>query len=103
MELPFRVIRQNGTEHRIVGINRNDWQGLDDPCPNCGHHEFDHFTVSGGHYGPRGTAIIERTDFWDSKRRLFTRCRKCGEILYKHPAFDLLFDYDGNDDAQIEI
>lgn len=81
-------------------VIRADWEGLSEPCPECGTQEFDHFEVVGGHYGAFGAAVIERTDFWDAKRPLFTKCRGCGEALYKHPAFDLLF---GSEDDRSDL
>ena len=92
MKQQIRVIRENGVESRIERIDRDDWDGVDDPCPNCGTREFNHYTASGGHFGQQGTNIVERTDFWNSERKLFTQCRHCDEVLYKHPAFDLLFE-----------
>lgn len=98
MESPIRVIGQDGMVREITGIDREGWDGINDSCPDCGGCEFDHFTATGGHFGRRGTAVIERTDYWDAKCQLFTRCRDCDEVLYKHPAFDLLFEYGDNDD-----
>lgn len=103
MRIRIRVIHDSGVEHRIEGIARDDWHGLGDPCPECGHREFDHFQTSGGHYGPYQSTVIERTDFWDANQPLFTRCRGCKEILYKHPAFDLLYPIDGDDEAVIRF
>lgn len=91
MEIHVRIILDDGTEHSIVGISREDWSGLGDPCPECGHREFNHFTSAGGLYGPYQGAVVERSDFWDANRPLFTRCRSCREILYQHPAFELLY------------
>jgi len=103
MELRIRVIYEDGTEHSICGISRDDWSGLGDPCPECGHQEFNHFKSAGGHYGPYQSAVIERTDFWDANRPLFTRCRDCREILYQHPAFALLYPLEGDEEAVIEL
>lgn len=103
MSLRICVIREDGTEHSIEGITRSDWHGLGDPCPECNHQEFDHFNATGGHYGPYQGAVIERTDFWDANQPLFTRCRGCDEILYKHPAFDLLYPLEGDEDAVIRL
>ena len=100
MEDSIQVTREDGTTKEIVGVDRDDWDGLSDPCPVCGSCEFDHFATTGGHFGRQGTAVIERTDYWDAKRQLFTRCRGCDEVLYKHPAFDLLFEYSGNCPAE---
>jgi Zn finger protein HypA/HybF involved in hydrogenase expression len=103
MNLRLRIIHDDGTEHNIEGIMRADWDSLTDPCPKCGGQEFDYFQVSGGHYGSHQGTIIERKDFWDANQPLFTRCRDCDEILYKHPAFDLLYSVEGNDDTVIKF
>lgn len=93
MEVTMRVIGEDGNEREICGIERDDWNDMSDPCPECGGREFNQISTSGGHYGPRNTAIVMRSDFWGVEQSLFTRCRDCREILYKHPAFDLLFDF----------
>ncbi|MFA9427120.1 hypothetical protein [Natronorubrum sp. A-ect3] len=103
METRIRVTDEDGKETEITGVNRNDWDGLSESCPECGSDEFDHFEVTGGHYGKQGKAIIERTDYWSAKQSLFTQCKSCGEVLYKHPAFDLLFDLDGDSDTVFEM
>lgn len=103
MRFQIRVIDDDGAEYRIEGITRDDWDGLIDPCPECGQQEFNHFKASGGHYGTYQDTVIERADFWDGTQPLFTRCRSCKETLYKHPAFELLYPVDGDDDAVIRL
>jgi len=103
MRLQIRVIRDDGTECIIEGIARDDWNSLHDRCPECGNREFDHFRASGGHYGPNENTVVERSDFWDAKLPLYTRCRSCREILYKHPAFELLYSVGDNDDVVLEF
>jgi len=44
-----------------------------------------------------------RSDFWDAEQSLFTRCRECREILYKHPAFDLLFPSDDSEEFSLDF
>lgn len=75
----------------ITGLARDDWDGLDDPCPACGAREFDHLSTTGGHYGVRDEAVVSKSDFWDAERALLTRCRGCERTLYRHPAAELLF------------
>ncbi|MFD1600463.1 hypothetical protein [Halobellus rarus] len=99
MELSIRVIDENGNEQTISGVKRENWENMTDSCPECGGREFNHFSTSGGHYGTNDSAVVLRSDFWDAERPLFTRCRDCREILYKHPAFDLLV----NSDEDVEI
>jgi len=86
----------------ISGVDRDDWDGLADPCPACGGREFDHVATAGGRYGVRDGAVVSRSDFWDAERALWTRCRGCERILYKHPAADLLFDPGEDGGAAIE-
>ena len=82
----------NGDEHELTCVERDDWSSLSDPCPECGGQEFNHISTSGGHYGSRDGPVVLRSDFWGAEKPLFTRCRDCRAVLYKHPAFDLLFD-----------
>ncbi len=44
-----------------------------------------------------------RTDYWSAERTLLTKCKSCNEELFKHPAFDLLFDPDGENNAVFEM
>lgn len=101
MKLSMRVIDEDGNEQTISAVKREDWENMTDPCPECGGCEFNHFSTSGEHYGSRDSAVVMRSDFWDAERSLFTRCRDCREILYKHPAFDLLFK--SNDDVETSL
>lgn len=71
-------------------IDRDDWHGMSDPCPECHETEFDHVRYEGGHYGQYQEAIIERTDHWYQKGSLYTACKECDEVLYKNPAYDIL-------------
>ncbi|WP_144050369.1 hypothetical protein [Halorubrum persicum] len=103
MRLSIRVIDQDGTEQIITGIKRDDWENMNDPCPECGDVEFNHFSVSGGHYGSRDSAVVMRSDFWDADQSLFTSCRECREILYKHPAFDLLFSSEDSEGIPLDF
>ena len=103
MDIRVKVTFQTGETTHIEGSKREDWGGLMDPCPVCGDHEFDHFRVSGGHYGKEGNDIVERTDYWSAKQVLFTQCKSCDEVLFKHPAFDLLFDPENDNEAVIEM
>jgi formate dehydrogenase maturation protein FdhE len=96
-----RTLRVVGDDRSftITGVERGEWEGMDDACPACGGREFDHVATAGGHYGVRdGTAVL-RSDFWDADRAVRTRCRDCGTVLHKHPAFDLLFGPDADGGA----
>ena len=103
MRLSIQVIDQNGNEQTISGVKRDDWESMNDSCPECGGLEFNHFSASGGHYGSRDTAVVMRSDFCDADRSLYTRCRDCREILYKHPAFDLLFLSDDSEEIPLDF
>lgn len=74
----------------IEYIERDDWEGMADPCPECGGTEFDHMRYEGGHYGQYHDTVIERTDYWDQHGSLYTACKDCDEVLYKSPAYDVL-------------
>lgn len=74
----------------IEYIERRDWEGVNEACPECQATEFDHVRYEGGHYAQQGTAVVERTDYWEQKGRLYTACKECDEILYKHPAYAVI-------------
>ena len=80
---------------RIEAVSRDDWAGLTDPCPECHGTEFDRVWYEGGHYGHEGEAVVLRTDYWDQKGEIYTACKECGVVLYKHPAYDLLRTLEG--------
>lgn len=74
----------------IESICRDDWSDMSDPCPECGSTEFEHIRFEGGAYGRSGDAVILRTDYWDRQGSLYTACRGCDTVLYKHSAYDIL-------------
>lgn len=74
----------------IEYIERDDWDNISDPCPECSGTEFEHVQYEGGHYGQYQGTVIQRTDYWDHKGSLYTACKDCDEILYKNPAYDVL-------------
>lgn len=91
MDRQFCVVGEDGTDTVINGVRNDEWDGLGSACPRCDATEYRHFTASGGRYGTRDGAVVLRSDYWDSERRLFTECLDCELVLYKHPAFDLLY------------
>ncbi|WP_336022423.1 hypothetical protein [Halobellus salinisoli] len=98
MERAFRVTA-DGQSFTITDVEREDWTDMRDPCPACGGRAFDHVSTSGGRYESGETAVVRRADRWTAERSLFTGCRRCGAVLDKHPAFDLLFDRGGDDEG----
>lgn len=75
-------------------VVREDWDGMNESCPECGGTEFDHFHMEGGDYGQTTNgAVILRTDYGASKQTLLTVCKPCGAVLHKHPAADLLINW----------
>lgn len=95
MERSIRVV-VDGQSFVITGLDRDEWDGLNDACPDCGGREFEHLSTAGGRYGVQEGTVVLRSELWDADRPLFTRCRECGEVLYKHPAFDLVFGPDAD-------
>lgn len=91
MALELRLTDEQGNEYTITGVRHPEWDGMSEPCPDCGTQEFRHFTTEGGRYGLVSGTVTLRTDYWDATKSLFTQCLGCKTILYKHPAFDLLF------------
>ena len=96
----FELTKEGESVLEVEYIEREDWEGMIEPCPECEGTEFDHVRYEGGHYGQYGDTVIERTDYWYQHGSLYTACKDCDEVLYKHPAYDMLeavetggFDY----------
>jgi len=103
MERTFRVVDDESTDRKITGIRHPDWTGLDGLCPECGAREYRHFRTEGGRYGHHDGTVVLQSDYWDANQRLFTQCLNCDCVLYKHPAFDLLFDIDNDQDTAFDF
>jgi len=86
----YELTLPDGDVLTIEGICRDGWEGMNEPCPNCGSTEFEHIEFEGGAYGQSEDAVILRTDYWNQKGSLYTECRECGFVLYKHPAYDVI-------------
>jgi len=86
----------------ITLITRTDWDGLQDPCPECGEAEFNHVKTSAGHYGhsSSGTPVC-RNDHGRRGRTLLTTCRNCNAVLFKHPSADLLLDAEATNEEAV--
>jgi hypothetical protein len=97
MERTVTVVDEHGEQWTITEIRRRDWDGVDGACPRCDGVRYRHFVARGGRVSSRDGVLEQRSDYWDAKRPLATRCLSCDRLLYKHPAFDLLFA--GEDDA----
>ncbi|QUJ74983.1 MULTISPECIES: hypothetical protein [Haloarcula] len=92
MEQKIILTDGKGKEQEITEEQHSDWEQLGDPCPECGTTEYRHFTAEGGRYGIKEDAVIRRSDYWGAERSLMTQCLSCELVLYRHPAFDLLYD-----------
>lgn len=103
MAREFRVVDEEESDVVLRGIRCEEWDGLGSVCPRCGATEYRHFTASGGRYGTRDGAVVLRSDYWDSRRHLLTACLDCELVLYKHPAFDLLYECWDDEDGAIQF
>jgi hypothetical protein len=103
MDHEFIITDESGEERRIAAIRHPEWERMDEPCPECGEHEFRHFSSDGGQYGAHGGTVILRSDYWDTNRELFTQCLGCDAVLYKHPAYDLLYQREDSGDSIVSI
>ena len=103
MDRTLRVVDEHGDERPISGVDRSDWCGLPDTCPDCGSRRFRHFEARGSRMeaGREGT-LVRRSDYWDAVRTLFVQCLGCRSVLSKHPAMDLLFAVEGADTLVID-
>ena len=98
MEEKFTISDSDGTQQELISKEHPEWNGLGEQCPECGETEYRHFRSEGIHLGLQNDALVQRTDFWDSNRTLLTQCMSCETVLEKHPAFDLLYDGDNDED-----
>jgi len=76
----------------ITAICHDEWRDMADPCPECGVRTFRHVSTIGGRYECTDGVPTRRAEYWDAEKALFTQCLDCDAVLYKHPAFDLLFN-----------
>jgi len=86
----YEVTKPDGTVMQIEKVIRKDWNDMTEACPVCGGTEFNHIQFEGGLYQQRGETIIQQKDYWNKKGTLYTECKNCDEVLFKHPAYDLL-------------
>lgn len=86
----YTLERPDGTTKTLEEITRDDWDGVDDPCPECAASEFNHYHTNGSHLGLQQDVVIRRSDFEAATVALATRCRACRTILHKHPLVDTL-------------
>ncbi len=95
----YELRREDGEPIRVESVRRDDWGGMSDPCPECDGTEFDHVQYEGGHYGHENDSVVMRTDYWGQKGGIYTACKRCGTVLHKHPAYDLLRTITDSDDS----
>ena len=94
MERTLTVRSADGQE-TITGVRRDDWGGVGDACPGCGRTRYRRFTASGERVDASVGAVSRRSDYWGSETVLLVRCLGCGELLRRHPAFELLYGTSG--------
>lgn len=70
----------------INPVDRDDWDGINDECPECGGTRYESTNYDTTIFED-GTDVNDR---WAKAGNLFVECLECGEILHKHPAYDVL-------------
>lgn len=90
MERTLTVLSADGRES-ISGVERDDWAGFREGCPDCGADRYRRFAASGDRIGVREGTIDRRGDYWGSDVLLLATCLDCGSVLHRHPAFELLY------------
>jgi len=90
MARTYRLEHPNGTAETLEEIDRDDWDSLHEPCPDCGGTEFVQYSAQGGQKGLHSGAVILRADYEGATTPLLTECLSCGETLHKHPLVDTL-------------
>ena len=84
----YTLTYPDGRTATLTGIDHDDWNSLNEPCPNCNGTEFDHYRTQGEQLGHRNETPITRTDYEAAIVPLATRCRTCKTVLFKHPLVD---------------
>jgi len=72
-------------------IERDDWNNLNEPCPECDNNQFECVEYSTTIYHD-GKSVNDR---WDKAGTLRIKCQFCQTILHRHPAYDILEDIHG--------
>lgn len=98
----YELKRPDGSTFELEYVQYEDWGGLSEPCPECHGTEFNHVRYEGGHYGQHQGVVVERTDYWYQQGGLYTECRGCDEVLYKHPAYELIKAWSDEDRDLLE-
>lgn len=87
----------------VEAIVRDDWDELTDPCPECDWSSFIVRHLAGDIWSSREVETSDGStrqhaspinDLDGHNQLLFAKCRHCGEVVYKHPAADLLPEID---------
>jgi len=81
----------DGQKRELTEKQHPAWDNLGDPCPECDATEYRHFTAEGARYGIHQDVVIQRNDYWGTDCSLMTQCLSCDVVLYRHPAFELLY------------
>jgi predicted nucleic acid-binding Zn-ribbon protein len=85
------TVRSADGRKSISGVERDDWTGFGDGCPDCGADRYRRFTASGARVGTRDGTTALHSDYWGSDVLLLATCLDCGSVLHRHPAFELLY------------
>jgi hypothetical protein len=90
METTLSVKLPSGEKIDAKGISHENWDSMQEPCPDCGGEEFSQMDYGAGRYGIKNGTPILRNDYWDRNGTLRVKCLKCNTILFQHPAYALL-------------
>lgn len=77
---------QSEKQEPTLAVNHEQWDSVDDDCPECGSSNFESVDYDTTIYDG-GKEVNDR---WYKKGNLLTKCISCGEELKKHPAYDVL-------------
>jgi hypothetical protein len=77
-------------------VMREDWNSTDEQCPECNGRTIRVRNLAGDIYRNKelknsdGRLATPINDLDGLNQLLFAKCRGCGEVLFKHPAADLI-------------
>jgi len=87
----------------VESVNRDDWEKLSEPCPECGSTRIRERHLAGNTQSSRKVTRDNATkdriaspiqDLDGLNQLLFAKCKGCDEILYMHPAASLIDQID---------
>lgn len=72
----FTVVHDDEGEVKVIKyVERADWDGPSDPCPDCGEGKFSIVNVTGGLFAQRNEAVVQLNEYESIQRPLLARAQ----------------------------